>query len=467
VQGIVLTLRDVSERTALEQQLVHQAFHDPLTRLANRALFRERVEHALRRAHRHHVAPAVLFLDLDNFKTINDSQGHAAGDAVLLAVAARLRSCLRPDDTAARLGGDEFAVLLEDTVNQDDPVVVAERIIAVLRDPIDVEGRQVQSNASVGIAISRCSEENVDELLRNADVAMYMAKNGGKGRYAVFDPAVHAAMLRRLELEADLKRAVAEQEFVLHYQPIVDLHSGALVSMEALVRWVHPERGMVPPGEFIPLAEETGAIVEIGRWVLRAACRQAQEWHERYPVTPARRIAVNLSGLHLQQPTVVDDVMAALEESGLDPHCLTVEITESSMMQDTAATIAKLQAFKALGVALAIDDFGTGYSSLSYLQQFPIDLLKIDRAFVSGVGQGVVDSALARAVVSLGSALGVQTVAEGIEEEGQVRELRELGCERGQGFYFSRPQDQAAITALLERAQRGDWTGAPDQTEAA
>jgi EAL domain-containing protein (putative c-di-GMP-specific phosphodiesterase class I) len=245
------------------------------------------------------------------------------------------------------------------------------------------------------------------------------------------------------------------------------LRSGALVSMEALVRWAHPERGMVPPGEFIPLAEETGAIVEIGRWVLRAACRQAQEWHERYPVTPPRRIAVNLSGLHLQQPSVVEDVTAALEESGLDPHCLTVEITESSMMQDTAATIAKLRAFKALGVSLAIDDFGTGYSSLSYLQQFPIDLLKIDRAFVSGVGQGVVDSALARAVVSLGSALGVQTVAEGIEEEEQVRELRELGCERGQGFYFSRPQDEAAITALLEQAQRGDWTGAPDQTEAA
>ncbi len=481
VEGIVVNARDITERRAFEEQLRHQAFHDPLTGLPNRALFKERVGQALRRARRQGTSPAVLFLDLDNFKTINDTLGHDAGDTVLTAVAARLRESLRADDTAARFGGDEFAILLEDATGYDDPAAVAERLIAAVRAPIAVAGREVTTNVSVGIAARPADatgatgaegrdREGVDDLLRDADAAMYTAKAAGKGRHAAFDPAAHATLLARLELEADLRRALDRAEFTLHYQPIIDLETGALVGMEALVRWIHPERGLIPPDAFIPLAEETGLIVPLGRWVLRAACRQACEWRRRYPTEPPRRIAVNLSGLHLQHEGVVADVAAALEETGIDPACVTLEITESVMMRDTELTIARLGALKALGVSLAVDDFGTGYSSLSYLQQFPIDVLKIDRSFVSGSGQGVTNSALARAVVSLGGALGVPTVAEGVEEAGQAAQLRALGCEQGQGYYFSRPVAPEAMEGVLDKAGRGEqWytPPAPDRPEAA
>jgi len=473
VEGIVVNARDITERKAFEEQLRHQAFHDPLTGLPNRALFKERVGQALRRARRQGTSPAVLFLDLDNFKTINDTLGHDAGDTVLTAVAARLRESLRADDTAARFGGDEFAILLEDATGHDDPMAAAERLIAAVRAPIALAGREVTTNASVGIAarpagaagVAGRDREGVDDLLRDADAAMYTAKAAGKGRHAAFDPAAHAALLGRLELEADLRRAIDRAEFILHYQPIIDLETSALVGMEALVRWIHPERGLIPPDAFIPLAEETGLIVPLGRWMLREACRQACEWRRRYPTEPPRRIAVNLSGLHLQHEGVVADVAAALEETGIDPACVMLEITESVMMRDTELTIARLGALKALGVSLAVDDFGTGYSSLSYLQQFPIDVLKIDRSFVSGSGQGVTNSALARAVVSLGGALGVPTVAEGVEEAGQAVQLRALGCEQGQGYYFSRPVAPEAMEGMLDKAGRDEQWYTPPAPE--
>ncbi len=473
VEGIVANARDITERKAFEEQLRHQAFHDPLTGLPNRALFKERVGQALRRARRQGTSPAVLFLDLDNFKTINDTLGHDAGDTVLTAVAARLRESLRADDTAARFGGDEFAILLEDATGHDDPMAAAERLIAAVRAPITVAGREVTTNASVGIAARPAGaagaagrdREGVDDLLRDADAAMYTAKAAGKGRHAAFDPAAHAALLGRLELEADLRRAIDRAEFILHYQPIIDLETSALVGMEALVRWIHPERGLIPPDAFIPLAEETGLIVPLGRWALREACRQACEWRRRYPTEPPRRIAVNLSGLHLQHEGVVADVAAVLEETGIDPACVTLEITESVMMRDTELTIARLAALKALGVSLAVDDFGTGYSSLSYLQQFPIDVLKIDRSFVSGSGYGVTNSALARAVVSLGGALGVPTVAEGVEEAGQAVQVRALGCAQGQGYYFSRPVAPEAMEGVLDKAGRGEQWYTPPAPE--
>ncbi len=466
VKGIVVNARDITERTAFEEQLRHQAFHDPLTGLPNRALFKERVGQALRRARRQGTSPAVLFLDLDNFKTINDTLGHEAGDTVLITVAARLRASLRGDDTAARFGGDEFAILLEDATGQEDPTAAAERLIAAVRAPIVVAGREVTTTASVGLVTHRAETvghegETGDDLLRDADAAMYTAKAAGKGRYAAFDPAAHAALLARLELEADLRRAIDRTEFVLHYQPIIDLQTGVLVGMEALVRWIHPARGLIPPDAFIPLAEETGLIVPLGRWVLREACHQACAWQRRYPSAPPRRIAINLSGLHLQQEGVVADVAAALAETGIDPTCVTLEITESVMMRDTELTIARLEALKALGVSLAVDDFGTGYSSLSYLQQFPVDVLKIDRSFVSGSGQGVTNSALARAVVSLGGALRVPTVAEGVEDGEQAAHLRRLGCAQGQGYYYSRPVAPEAMEGVLDKAGRGEWRTPP------
>ena len=456
VGGMVLTAHDITERKAFEEQLQHQAFHDPLTALPNRALFTERLAQALRRHERHGSTVAVLFLDLDDFKRINDSLGHAAGDEVLATVAERLRRSVRPDDTVARFGGDEFAILLEDSDHDDDPVGVATRVIAAMQEPMIAAGQEVTSNASVGIAMSGAGHESVDELLRNADVAMYMAKNLGKGCHAVFDHAAYTALMDRVMLEADLTRAVERQELVLHYQPIVDLQTESLVGLEALVRWSHPTRGLLPPGEFIALAEETGLIVPIEQWVLLEACRQADEWRRRYPTSLPWHIAINLSGVHIQQSSIVADVAAVLKETGIDPACVMLEITESVMMKDTETTIGKLQALKRLGVNLALDDFGTGYSSLSYLQQFPIDVLKIDRSFVSGAGNGVTNSALARAVVSLGQAMGVPIIAEGVEEPEQLMQLRALGCERAQGYYFSRPVGPEEMGALLAKASRGD-----------
>ncbi len=441
VGGIVVNYRDITERKELERQLLHEVFHDPLTGLANRALFIDRVQHAL--ARRGVKALAVLFLDLDDFKTINDSLGHAAGDQVLTAVAERFRGALRPEDTISRLGGDEFAILLDPT----DPALVelvAERLVDALRSPFEVGGKQVHLAGSIGIAMSSPETQSADELLRNADVAMYTAKGRGKGRVERFEASMHTAALNRLELRADLERALDRGEFRLRYQPVFDLQQGRLSGFEALIRWRHPERGEVMPGDFIPLAEETGLIVPIGHWVLVQAARQAQAWN----ATGLRplHVSVNISPRQVREDSITDSVRHALTASGLDPARLIVELTESGLMQDDEGRLHEL---KSLGVHIALDDFGTGYSSLSYLSRFPIDVLKIDQSFVAQIQAGTTEPALVRSVIQLGAAMNLHTVAEGIEQPEQLERLRELGVDYGQGYLLARPLDPIAATRLV------------------
>lgn len=449
VGGIVLNTRDISERKALEKQLTHQAFHDPLTNLANRVLFLDRVSHALALVRRHDQMLAVLFVDLDGFKTINDSLGHAAGDRLLAVVAQRLQTCVRTSDTVARLGGDEFALLIEDATDDHAASEVAERIAASVRHPILLEGKEVFMTASIGIATAK-DEGSASDLLRNADMAMYVAKSRGKARWERFEPGMHAKALERLDLEAELRHALdGGDQFVLLYQPIVQLQTGEVKGIEALVRWNHPQRGTLTPAQFIPLAEETGLIVSLGRWVLREACRQAQVWQAARTSGAPLTLTVNVSGYQLQYDGVVADVRAALADSGLDPRNLVLEITESVLMQQNETILERLRALKAVGVRLAIDDFGTGYSSLGYLQRFPIDILKIDKAFVDDIGATGAEPALVRAIIALGDTLQLQTIAEGIELRQQWHGLRELGCEMGQGFLFARPVTVGQIDALL------------------
>ncbi len=445
-------MRDVSERKALEDELKHQAFHDSLSGLANRALFLDRLEHALARAARSQSLLAVLFLDLDDFKLVNDSFGHAAGDDLLVAVAGRLTKSLRVGDTAARFGGDEFAVLLEEVSGFEEANQVAERIITALRVPLTVEDHQVQVHASIGIAVSPAGAEGPAELLQAADVAMYSAKSRGKGRYEVYQPALQQAVLERLERTADLQRAVDRQEFVVHYQPIVTLDGNATINgVEALVRWRHPERGLLLPKEFIPLAEDTGLIIPLGRWVLLEACQQARQWQLNHKLSDAFHVSVNISARHFAHDGLVEDVSNALKAGGLDPGSLVLEITESVLVQDADSVIARMLELKLLGVSFAIDDFGTGYSSLSYLKRFPIDILKVDKSFVDDVGESEDSGALAEAIVQLGNTLNLQTVGEGIEQVRQVEGLRSLGCQFGQGFYFAKPLRAEQIDELLSR----------------
>ncbi|MFZ5814481.1 MAG: putative bifunctional diguanylate cyclase/phosphodiesterase [Bacillota bacterium] len=451
VHGVVLNVRDITERKRLEDQLKHQAFHDALTSLANRALLRDRVERALQEQRRRQVPVTVMFLDLDGFKTVNDSLGHSAGDQLLKAVAERLVACVEPGDTVARLGGDEFAILLEGG-GEEEALRVVSRIRAKLAHPFTLMGKDLFVYSSIGIAQASPGVETVDELLRNADVAMYNAKGQGTGRYAFFEPDMAAAAVVRLELEAGLRWAVESQQFVLRYQPTVDLTTGRICSVEALVRWAHPERGLILPGEFIGLAEETGLIIPLGRWVLRESCRQLGVWRRAYP-SQNLSVSVNLSARQLNHPGLLLDVAVALEEHALPPGSLTLEITESVLMQSTANVLHILSELRKLGVRLAIDDFGIGYSSLSYLQRFPVDLVKIDRSFVEAVGRGFKETALVRGIIDLSHALGLMTVAEGIEQADQAEELRRLNCRYGQGYYFSRPLEVAAVEEWLVRAR--------------
>jgi len=447
VVGRVWSFRDITEHRRLQNELTHQAFHDPLTGLANQALFRDRVDHAATRLQRHGGQLAVLFIDLDDFKTVNDSLGHSAGDSLLQVVSDRLTSCVRAGDTAARLGGDEFAVLMDVLADPNDAIDVAERIITTLQEPVVLDALFVSATASIGIAYGTAGASS-DEMLRNADLAMYTAKAGGKNCCRVFAREMHLAAVERLDLEAHLRGAAERDELIVHYQPIYELQSGRITAFEALVRWHHPERGLLSPLSFIPFAEETGLIDEIGRHVLVTACRQAARWPTVVGHDAAPAVTVNVAPRQLLDPRLPDRVESLLEQCRLDPPRLILEITEGALMKDPVAATAGLRRLSDLGVRLAVDDFGTGYSSLAYLQQFPIDLLKIDGSFVSDILTRS-GSLLVRAIVQIAHTLGLIPVAEGVESAAQAQALAACGCDLAQGFHLGRPADAACATALL------------------
>jgi len=447
VGGVVVNFRDITERKGLEEQLRHQAFHDVLTGLANRSLFRDRLAHALARASREALPTAVLYLDIDDFKAVNDRLGHAEGDRLLIMVGQRLVAATRAGDTVARLGGDEFAVIVEET-EPAEASRAADRILQALAEAFDLGGRQTTVRASIGIAIHDVDGGDADELLRRADIAMYATKARGGDGHAMYEARLYEATLARMEAKADLQGALDRGELRVAYQPIVDMESGTILGAEALMRWEHPERGPIPPSEFIPLAEESGLIIELGRWILETACRQTREWQQlsgRADLT----ISVNLSGRQIADADLVGDVGRVLATTGLEPACLTLEITETTLVRDVETTIAAFRALKALGVRLAIDDFGTGYSSLSYLRQFPIDVLKIDRSFVASLDEGNDSSALVRSILNLSATLRLDTVAEGIETQEQRHALESLGATRGQGYLFARPMAPTEMGGLL------------------
>jgi diguanylate cyclase (GGDEF)-like protein len=447
---LVLLRQFLVRRDLLSAQgeLSHQALHDALTGLPNRALVIDRADQMLARARRQRTPIAALFIDIDGFKYINDTFGHAAGDALLRTVGARLSSVARDADTVGRLGGDEFVVLLDSLTLDAGPELVAARLLEVLRQPIELDqagNRALSISASIGIALGY--ETTADELLHAADLALYEAKNTGKDRYAVFESSMRTVAQDRLLLGLDLRDAIEdEDQFFLVYQPTLDLETESVTGVEALIRWQHPTRGLIHPDQFIPIAEETGMILPIGRWVLDAACRQGAEWHNQgYPIG----MSVNVSACQLDRDELIDDVQAALEGSGLDPQSLTLEITETTLMRNPEAAARRLSSLKTLGVRVAIDDFGTGYSSLAYLRQFPIDALKIDRSFISGIAASKESAALIRTLVQLGKSLGLQTLGEGIEDDVQLRALKHERCDAGQGFLFARPLGAEALEKFL------------------
>jgi diguanylate cyclase (GGDEF)-like protein/PAS domain S-box-containing protein len=452
VGGSSVIGRDISNLKRLEEQLAHQALHDSLTGMPNRALFRDRLDHALRRAARPIAGPvgsrtAVLFIDLDEFKVINDTLGHRIGDLLLVAVGGRIADSIRPGDTAARLGGDEFTVLLESLDDASEARLVADRILASLAAPFHIEGHDVVIGASIGIVLGDTSAKDPDDLLRSADTALYEAKGMGKGRHVTFDPTMDQKAWHRLELETDLRRAIKDGELVVHYQPIVELATGMVAELEALVRWQHPERGLVGPNDFIPIAEQTGLIVPIGKFVLAQACRDLTEWRASRAEFAAIGVSVNMSPRELLRPELVGDVVDALEAAKLGPDALRIELTEGMELEDPGA-IARLVDLQKLGVRVTIDDFGTGYSSLGSFRRLPIDGLKIDRSFVASLGQEREETAIVSAAVSFAEALGIGATGEGIETVEQWRALRDLGCRYGQGFFLGRPVGADIIAAM-------------------
>ncbi len=453
VVGAYYIYRDITERKEFERQLSHQAFHDALTALPNRTLYMERLRHALERSRRREDYNfAVLMVDLDRFKRINDTLGHHVGDQLLIGFALRILSCIRTVDTVARLGGDEFALLLEEFEIPREVIRVSNRIRDVLGEPFTIEGHQVHTGASMGIVLDTRGYATAEDILRDADIAMYQAKEQGKSRL-VFNKRMHQQAAEVGRMEAELRVALDKKQFVLHYQPIVSLADRAVQGFEALVRWNHPRRGLVMPLDFIPLAEETGLIVPMGQWILHEACRQMKEWITNGVAGQDMSMSVNLSARQFLQTDLVEFVQATLDATGLSASCLKLEVTESVIMQDAAATSAKLGRLKEHGVKIMIDDFGTGYSSLSYLQQFPVDYLKIDRSFISGGGDEVEKMEIVKTIISLARNLGLGVVAEGVEKEEQFVRLQQAKCETAQGFMFSRPMDAEAATCLLEAAQ--------------
>ena len=448
IDGILLNMRDVSERLALLEQLRHQAFHDSLTGLPNRALFEDRLRRALVRLRRSGGFAAVMFVDLDDFKTVNDGLGHAAGDELLRATARRLEDTLRTQDTAARLGGDEFAVLLEDLVDEAEALVIAERVRCALEPPLTVAGHQVIPSASIGVACPG-PQDGAEELLRNADVAMYAAKGRGKAQVALFEDAMRLQAIERLELTVELGAAMAGDELVLDYQPLVALGTGAIAGCEALIRWRHPTRGRLAPDRFIGLAESTGLIVPIGAWVIQSACAQLRRWQDEHPAAEGLEVSVNISARQLADGELPAVVRGALADARIAPHQLTLEITEGLLVEDGEKIQLQLRELKDIGVRLAVDDFGTGYSALSYLRSFPLDVLKIDRSFVAGIDHDPDRAHLVRDIVEMAHNLGLTVVTEGIEEPGEAALVRELQSDYGQGYGDSRPVDPATIDALL------------------
>lgn len=453
VAGIVSTSRDITERKAFEAQLTQQAFHDSLTKLPNRALFNDRLNQAHVRTARRQGSVGLLYIDLDNFKLINDSLGHQAGDQLLVEVGRRLTDSIRSEDTLGRMGGDEFVILM-DLATEGDAVLTAERIQSQFKRPFKIANREFSISVSIGIALGDAAHGDPESLVRNADVAMYRAKSGGKARHVVFNASMHHDGLLRLTLENDLRHALERNELIVYYQPIVNLESGELAGVEALARWQHPERGLLAPVEFISIAEETGLIVPIGGWVLEQACRQIMAWRSEFPDQSALMVNVNLSPRQFQEPHLVETISRALRESGLAPAWLKLEITEGVIMRDVESAIKTLWQLKEIGVQLAIDDFGMGYSSLSYLKQLPLDILKIDRTFVHGIGHNAEDTAIVRAIIAMAKSLNLSIVGEGIETAEQASLLQEWDCERGQGFFFSRPVAADDLSALLRHPQQ-------------
>ncbi|MDP2877315.1 MAG: EAL domain-containing protein [Holophaga sp.] len=451
VNQVIVTFEDVTKKRTAETELAIQTFRDRLTSLPNRTLFMERLAQAILRTERRKLSTAVLFLDLDRFKVVNDSLGHESGDHLLVQVAKRLRGCLRPEDTVARLGGDEFVILFEDLVSINDGLNVAERVSESMKAPFRLDAQEIYATCSMGLALCTLASTSPSDLVRDAEVAMYRAKARGEGGIEIFDPSMNSQALERFQIEGELRRALERNEFILFYQPLISLRTGLIEGWEALIRWKHPEKGMVPPLNFIPLAEETGLIVPIGKWVIEEAIRQATAWHNGFPSEPPRLMNVNISGRQFQHRELVTTVTEALDITGFEASCLKLEITESVMMRDPLASLEAMKVFRGLDIHLVIDDFGTGYSSLSYLKRFPVDTLKVDKSFVDGLGKDAESTAIVGAVISLAKSLGMRVTAEGIETKEQLEMLRALNCDQGQGYFFSRPLPAAQAEELLTK----------------